>query len=371
MISSSDFYQEYHGHRLDHLELLYSHLRHGGEGKDGIENNPIIFLAGDSSLDNKHWFREKSTALNGYETILTPPQSRQDIAYWMNYSLLSKQSQLSSKWSVINCAIEESTIGLRSCGKLLPQDKFISSHIQSQDILVLSVGGNDIALHPSFCTILNLLLLTCCTTQSCLENFSCGTAFSCDDPCHGCSTSCLSNCLAFPLGLGYFIHLFKTRIQTFLINLLSSQPHSTYPAHIYICMIYYLDETPGNSWAEPALTALQYNSNPKKLQLIIMKLFQLATQEIKILGTQVTGIPLFSILNGQDSKDYVERVEPSAIGGKKMGMFLVNEMMEELRGRKEAGVGGGGGGGKGSHDDERPTVIKMEEEQQQQFMQRK
>jgi hypothetical protein len=330
MIPSNDFYNEYHGHRLDHLELLYSHLRTGVDGK---QRNPLIFLAGDSSFDNKHWFRDKAAAVNGYQTILNPPQSRQDIAYWMNHSLENQQPQLAQKWSVINCAIEESTVGARSCGKLLPQDEFLSSHIQSQDLLVISVGGNDIALHPSLCTILNLILLTCCTTQSCLDNLSCGTALSCDDPLCGCTTSCLSNCLAFPLGLGYFIHLFKIRIQTLIENLIQR----TKPAHIYICMIYYLDETPGNSWAEPALSALQYNSNPKKLQIIISKLFQLATQEIKIPGTQVTGIPLFSVLNGKNSVDYIERVEPSAKGGKKMGIFLVNEMMEELR-----GVEGGG-----------------------------
>jgi hypothetical protein len=76
---------------------------------------------------------------------------------------------------------------------------------------------------------------------------------------------------------------------------------------------------------------MQYNQNPKKLQSIISQLFELATKQIQIPGTTVTGIPLFRILDGKDPTDYIERVEPSAKGGKKMGMFLVNEIMEELK----------------------------------------
>lgn len=312
-ISSNQFYNEYHGHRVEDLEKLYCHLRE-------INSSSLIFLAGDSSLDNKHWFREQGEAINGYETILNPPKSRQDIAYWMNYALCNQSNM---HWKVINCAIEESTVGARSCGRLLPQDIFIRDHIQSNDILVISVGGNDIALHPSLCTILNLISLTYCTTESCLNN-SCGTSLPCDDCFCGCCCSCFSNCLAFPCGFGYFIHLFKTRIEKLLNNMTSK----TRPKFIFVCMIYYLDETPGNSWAEYALSALQYNQNPKKLQLVISKLFELATKQINIPGTTVVGIPLFQVLNGKDPRDYVERVEPSAIGGKKMGAFLLSEILK-------------------------------------------
>lgn len=335
-INSSKFYNEYHGHRLNDLELLYKHLRNNNKNK----NNNLIFLAGDSSLDNKHWFHEQTNAINDYETILNPPVSRQDIAYWMNYSLVhetnnnndddnntnnTNNNQKNLKWKVINCAIEESTVGARSCGRLLPQDKFIRDNIQSDDILVISVGGNDIALHPSLCTILNLISLTYCSTESCLSN-SCGTSLPCDDCFCGCVCSTLSNCFAFPCGLGYFIHLFKTRIQTVLQNMTSK----TRPKYIFVCMIYYLDETRGNSWAEYALSALQYNQNPKKLQLVISTLFELATKQIQIPGTTVIGIPLFQVLNGKDSNDYVERVEPSAIGGKKMGSFIISEIMKKI-----------------------------------------
>ncbi len=42
-------------------------------------------------------------------------------------------------------------------------------------------------------------------------------------------------------------------------------------------MIYYLDETVTPSWAGPALAALGYNKEPKKVQLLISKFFVEAT----------------------------------------------------------------------------------------------
>mmetsp|Transcript_15554 Transcript_15554/g.25920 ORF Transcript_15554/g.25920 Transcript_15554/m.25920 type:complete len:192 (-) Transcript_15554:635-1210(-) len=171
-----------------------------------MQNNRdgLIFLAGDSSLDNKFWFSDTAPALNGYEKILEPPKSRRDVAYWMNKKLAESKETADGTGSmaVINCAIEESTIGTRSCGNLLPQDRFIRDHITRDDVLVISLGGNDIALRPSVCTICNILSLICCTTTSCIKSCSScgGTALTCDDPCGGCLCGCLSDCLACPLG---------------------------------------------------------------------------------------------------------------------------------------------------------------------------
>lgn len=85
--------------------------------------------------------------VNGYELILEPSISRQDIAYWINFEI--EKQKLRNKYAVINCSIEESTVGARSCHRLLPQDQFILDHIDSNDILVISIGGNDIALKPT------------------------------------------------------------------------------------------------------------------------------------------------------------------------------------------------------------------------------
>lgn len=46
-IRSSDFYGEYHGHKVEHLEKLLPLLR--------SSYDCLIWTSGDSSLDNKYW----------------------------------------------------------------------------------------------------------------------------------------------------------------------------------------------------------------------------------------------------------------------------------------------------------------------------
>ena len=107
-------------------------------------------------------------------------------------------------------------------------------------------------------------------------------------------------------GYGYLLHLFGTRIQAFVTNLTSKQR----PAKICVCMIYYPDEQTTGSWADPALAALGYNSNPKKLQALIRCVFRDAIRRIKVPGCEVVAVPLFAALNGKNSADYSQRVEP-------------------------------------------------------------
>jgi hypothetical protein len=45
---------------------------------------------------------------------------------------------------------------------------------------------------------------------------------------------------------------------------------------------------------------------------------------IQIKGSEVIPVPLFNVLDGKCSDDYVARVEPSAIGGEKMAEFLLD-----------------------------------------------
>lgn len=65
-------------------------------------------------------------------------------------------------------AVEATTLNER-CRRLRPQDKFIQDNISSQDVLVVSIGGNDIALAPTPCTICSVAGLLCLPT-SCLES---------------------------------------------------------------------------------------------------------------------------------------------------------------------------------------------------------
>lgn len=324
-IRSDRFYGEYHGHRVEDLQIVHDQLR--------STHDRIVFLAGDSSLDNKYWFGDETRAVNGYELILDPPVSKKDIAHWMNNGFVKRG--LRSEYATVNCAVEESTIGSRAYHHLLPQDQFIRDNIRSDDVLIISVGGNDIALKPSPCTALSVCSLVCCTTTACLRNCSCGCAIPCEDYlCCGM----LSNVCAFPPGMGYMIHLFSTRIQSIVSRIVAKQK----PKLILVCMIYYLDEKPGNSWAEVVLRILGYNRNPDKVQEVIRQLFRLATQQIRIPGSEVIAVPLFEVLNGKDTTDYCERVEPSAKGGERMGEFLVEKVLSGLG--KQGGQDGEGYG---------------------------
>lgn len=89
-------------------------------------------------------------------------------------------------------------------------------------------------------------------------------------------------------------------------------------------MIYYPDERKVPSWAGGALGLLGYNSNPSKLQLLIRKAYEEAISTIHIRGTQVVPVPLYRVLDGKNSSDYIARVEPSPSGGKKIAEFLLD-----------------------------------------------
>ena len=151
-----------------------------------------------------------------YEEILHPQISRRDVAHAINYELVKRG--LGKEYVAINCAVEESKVSSRDGRFHLPQDAFIRETVTEKDIVVVSVGGNDIALSINPCTICNMLGLVCCTTTDCIKNCSCGCDFPCVCPyvpcCSGSSwIGCLSNFLAWPCGLGYFIHLFKTKLE--------------------------------------------------------------------------------------------------------------------------------------------------------------
>lgn len=89
-------------------------------------------------------------------------------------------------------------------------------------------------------------------------------------------------------------------------------------------MIYYPDEAGTPSWAGLALGALGYNSNPARLQQLIRKAFDFATSNIRIPGSEVIPVPLFNVLDGKRSEDYIARVEPSPEGGRKMAEFILD-----------------------------------------------
>jgi len=288
IVNDRMFHKNYHGHLISDLTTVIASLRGSNDDRGAI------FLLGDSSFDNKYWFSDLATAINGYEDVLTTrsgsaPSMKKDISYWVNHSLLEKSSRF-----CLNCAVEESTLSDRFDGKLLEHDMFVRDHLREDDIAVISAGGNDIALRPSFGTIANMIALLL-QSKSMIESGYC-------------------------IGLNHFIKLFKTRVEDYIQSITAK----TKPKLVVVCMIYYLDEIAGGSWADGTLRRLGYDKDPTKLQLLIRKIFAEATSKIEVEGVNVLAFPLFEVLDGKDTTDYCQRVEPSAQGGEKIGAALVD-----------------------------------------------
>jgi len=290
------FYGQFHGHPLDDLAVFHAATI------SQRQQTPIIYCAGDSSLDNKFWV--PSAGPGGeplpvhvpeiYRSILEPPRPKPDVAFWLNHLLGARSTAL-------NTAVEESMLRDRDAD-LLPHDKFIRDHIRSQDILVVSVGANDIAFKPTAATAMHMLNLAWLTSRSSIEK---GTASS----------------------LGYFANLFGSRLQLYVEKLVGKQR----PCAVVVCMIYYpLEAGVGSqqSWADLPLKTMGYNRDPGQLQAAIRKMYELATSKIRVDGTQVLPCALYEVMDGKDASDYVQRAEPSVQGGRKMAKLII-ELLEE------------------------------------------
>ncbi len=296
-LDAFEFYRNFLGHTLNDLQLLYSHLQKTTEQR--------IFLVGDSSLDNKHWLFENQKLQNAalvdptftapacwqYEDVLTPARCVKDIAYWIN-------ALSSGETAAINCAVEMSTLERRK-DRLLKQDEFVRDNIDTSDVLVVSVGGNDIALRPSNMTRFCMALLI--LTPTWLIR------------------------LGITPGLGHFVSLFKDATENY-INRLTVKKR---PQKVVVCMLYYPDKSnAAESWANRVLSLMGYDRNPSKLQAIIRRVFARATSKIEISNSKVIPLPLFTVLDGSDPNDYRERVEPSVQGGRKIASAILNSIYE-------------------------------------------
>ena len=293
------FYMEYHGHTIDDLEALADDLPQG---------RGVIYLVGDSTMDNKYWIKTKSErACNGYERCLANAKSVPDVAYWMNVEC----ERRGLEYCCINAAIEESTLGLRDGGKLLPQDDFVKRRLTDKDVVVVSMGGNDIALRPTISTIVWMLALV--TTPLWLLK------------------------LGIAPGLSYFIRLFKGQGTKYLQSIITPGRE---PKCVGACMLYYLDERAGGSWADFTLSKLGYDKEPSKLQHIIREVYNQAVCKISLGSVvPVVPIPMYEALDGKTTSDYVQRVEPSSQGGQKLAKLIMDRLEPSLRAEGRASSG--------------------------------
>lgn len=105
--------------------------------------------------------------------------------------------------------VEASTLNERSY-RLRPQDIFLRDNISREDTLIVSVGGNDVAMMPTPCTILSMAGLLALPMSCIRGGVSCCT-LPVNDCCCGCGPSTCSCLGSFPPCLGYFRHLFGIR----------------------------------------------------------------------------------------------------------------------------------------------------------------
>lgn len=291
-IDTNTFYAEYHGHKTSHLDILLCQMKN--------MNKKIIYFAGDSSLDNKYWIFDLpfEDAVNGYQHILKPPKMKPDVAYHFNKLLEISEY---NDYCVVNTSIEESTLGNRK-DDLMPQDKIIRQNITNDDILIVCVGGNDIALKPSTTTITNLSSLILTDNETLIKSD------------YDNSSS-----------MKYFINMFKINIKNYIKKLITDK----HPK-IIVCMFYYPDEKITECWADRILSLIDYNKKPDKLKYIVRQIFKYGISEIKIPNHDIIPFPMFKVLDGKNTNDYIQRVEPSSIGGFKIALALKKCIFENV-----------------------------------------
>ncbi|KAG9194793.1 hypothetical protein G6011_04828 [Alternaria panax] len=288
------FYFEWKGHAIDDLAIFRTITLAERPEK------PIVYLAGDSSLDNKYWVDKGSPIIPSQlpdiysKMFKSPAVPKPDVAFWLN-------SLLDGRATCINTAVEESMLRDRD-EMLMPHDQFIRDNIRSNDVLIVSVGANDVALKPNPSTIRHMLQLAWLTPRNNLDN---GTACA----------------------LQYFKHMFGTKVRDYIAHLTAK----TRPRAVIVCMIYFpLESGLGQtSWADAQLKALGYNIYPEQLQAAIRAMYEIATKDIRIEGTEIVPCALHEVLDGKTVGDYTARVEPNESGGKKMAVRFV-ELLDEI-----------------------------------------
>lgn len=272
-ISSKAYFKEYSGHPISDLHALLPHLP-----------SPRLYLAGDSTLDNKYWLSPPSYPTpSPYTSLFSPPLSQRDLCYWL--------CNLCSTHTPVNTAVEASSLRSRQAG-LLPHDILIRDNLTPDDVLVVSVGGNDIALVPSVTTIFGVL-----------------TAVY----------------LGGRWGESALRKLFVQGVQAYVQKLVEKCK----PRLVVICGLYFMDEANKPSWAGRVLKILDYNKKPERVQRVIRTVTDMM-KEIEIEHVNTVVADFSEVLDGKCSDDYVARVEPSEEGGRKMAAYLTDLIQTQL-----------------------------------------
>ena len=126
------------------------------------------------------------------------------------------------------CAYVQQKIEAREFQNMTVQDNFARDNIDSKDVLIVSVGGNDIALKPEIFTAANVACLAFCFPTWLVRSSCCLAPSSVKSTCLPGAGGCFFGCccgmpLALPPCLGYMVHLFRDRTERYIRRLLEKQ----------------------------------------------------------------------------------------------------------------------------------------------------
>lgn len=249
-------YDNYYGHTLEDLEKILI-----------LSNKPKIYLVGDSILDNKFWV--KNEKVNKIRNMFDVP----DIAYHIN--------NINQDYLCINCACEEAKVENKNISY---HDQFVIDHICEDDILVISIGGNDFMLNKDNLTKLE---------QAQLERIM----------------------------LGYYggpkykdlLNIFNDEITKYILLLIQKRK----PKQIIYLFPYFPCEIKGKCWSSVIDIIMMFKEFLKDIMKAIYNDLHFNLDFI------YDTIPLFEILNSKKNEDYIQRLEPSSIGGMKIAKSML------------------------------------------------
>ena len=131
---------EYFGHEVGPLRVIHDTLR-----KDRIGwTTPVHIPCGGQLIGQQGMVEDTAAACNGYERILSPPRMKQ-----MSHTGSTTSCRSAASAFCLNTAVEASSLNSRSLCSLLGQDSLIGECVTPHDTVVVSIGGNDLALNST------------------------------------------------------------------------------------------------------------------------------------------------------------------------------------------------------------------------------
>ncbi len=256
-----------------------------------ISNNErphVIWLVGDSSLDNKAWVREDQclrphTDTTLYERAIIESNSLllPDVAYHVN-------KLLPERWLCLCCAAEEAKLVTRAQHGLSDQEAFARDNFDSEkDVFVVSIGGNDILLGPDagLAASVGVALLW-----------------------SGVFGWWLPSLFGWAPGISSLRQYYEEHLKSYLTQLRGDNGSS---ANMILCAPYYPCEIPQNGWSKRVLHALRYHDHPWIAQQALRSVFD----NLVLQDRSLKRLRLFDFLDPHDHALYVAGVEPSDLGG--------------------------------------------------------